>query len=382
MHDTHTVGLDIGSHSIKVVVCSQQGKTQPFISGIGTARSKGVTHGFITSVDEVSECIKQALVQAETHAQIPITGVYLALGGIGIEDARLTVEIQLPRNEPITEETLERALALARQKMEPALLNKTRIHEIPIFYTVDGSPVLGSPIGLVGTRMSATILFIAILSKHVSDAIEAVERTGVDVLDTLAAPIASSLVCASQSQKRAGCVIVNIGAETTSSIIYEHGNPQGLCIIPFGSQSVTESIALSVKSSLDEAERLKRNAGSQLVQHRTKVIAAIQKQVKTILGKINEHIVLIGKHRMLPAGIFFTGGGSRISDLTDLGKQTLNLPASIAHIKEQSGSSTDPGLSVAFGAAMFGALQESAEGQKSMNRFMKKIANLLKQLLP
>lgn len=382
MHDTHTVGLDIGSHGIKVVVCSSGGKSQPAVIGIGIARSKGVTQGYITSIDEAAESIRQAIIQAEVHAQTPITGVYVALGGLGIEDTRLTTEISIDQEESVTEETLEHALTIARQKIEPTLKNKSIIHEIPIAYAVDGTPVLGSPIGMRGSRLSISVLFVTVQSTHLSDAIAAVERAGVDVLDTLAAPVAVSLVTATQSQKRAGCIIVTIGSDTTSSIVYEHGNPQGLTILPLGSQSITESIALSVKSSLDEAERLKRNSGSQLVQHRSKVVTAIQKQLKVILGKVQEHVHLLGKHKMLPAGIIFTGGGSRISDLTDLAKHVLNVPASIAHVKDHSGSPYDPTVTVAYGAAVYGALQETAQPHSGVQRFFKRFLNSIRNLLP
>lgn len=381
MHETPVVGIDIGSTTTRVVVCGGATHGSPKIIGVGTAKTKGVTKGFITSVSEVSDSIKQAIVHAETQCSLPITGVYLGIGGAGLEDHRGYAEVSI-RGDEVSDETIAECIAHAREKMFGTVKNRSVVHEIPISYVLDGTPSLGSPIGLKGNTFGVTVLFITIIETHLTDAIQAIEHIGIDVLDTIAAPIASSLVSTTHTQKRAGCVVLNIGAETTSGIVFEHGNPQKVFVVDAGSQHITEAIALSVKTSLEDAERLKKNAGSQLVQHRTKVVGAVQKQLKYILRQVREKILEQNKHTVLPAGVLFTGGGARLSDLTLLAKTYLQMPASVVQWKDQNPQHNDQSLTVAFGAATYGVLHEQEHSKSFFSRLARIFFSSLKHIIP
>lgn len=381
MHETPVVGIDIGSTTTRVVVCTGDAHGHPTIIGVGSAKTKGVTKGFITSIPDVSESIKQAIVQAETQCSLPITGVYLGIGGIGLDDYREYAEISI-RGDEVSDETISECITHAREKVRAAVKNRTIIHEIPINYVLDGAPSLGSPIGLKGNTFGVLVLFITILETHLADAISAIEHVGIDVLDTIAAPIASSLVSTSQTQKRAGCIVVNLGSETTSTIMFEHGNPQKVFVIDAGSQSITDAIALSVKTSLEDADRLKKNAGSQLVQHRTKVVGALQKQVKYILGRIREKITEQNKHLVLPAGVLFTGGGARTPELSMLAKTALQMPVSIVQWKEQNPQHNDQSLTVAYGAATYGVLHEQEHSKSFFSRLARMFFSSLRHIIP
>ena len=120
--------------------------------------------------------------------------------------------------------------------------NRRILHGIPLRYSIDGTEVLGRPQGLKGTKLEVDSLFITTYEQHVNDLISTVENIGVYVEDVIASPLAASFVLLSKAQKRAGCVLANIGAETTSIVIFEESTPISLKIFPIGSNDVTNDM--------------------------------------------------------------------------------------------------------------------------------------------
>ncbi len=59
-----SVGIDIGSYQIKVVVAEsmkENGKTFPRIVGVGYAESRGLRNGYILNQEEVAASLKSAI---------------------------------------------------------------------------------------------------------------------------------------------------------------------------------------------------------------------------------------------------------------------------------------------------------------------------------
>src|SRR4029077_14728255 len=99
-----------------------------------------------------------------------------------------------------------------------------------------------------------------------------------------------------------------------------------------GSGNITESIALSFKIPLTEAESLKRGGviGSDVPEK--KMVTIITSQLKEMYTLVNAHLKSIGRHRLLPAGIVITGGGSGLASAQEIARAVLQLPAQLAQI--------------------------------------------------
>src|ERR1035437_1286185 len=88
MSQKFSVGIDIGTYQIKVVVSesvlAEDGTYTPKIIATGEAESKGLRHGYIINIGDVTRCIKLAISQAEKTAKIKIKRGYISIGGIGL----------------------------------------------------------------------------------------------------------------------------------------------------------------------------------------------------------------------------------------------------------------------------------------------------------
>src|SRR4051812_29640841 len=99
-----TVGIDIGTYQVKIVVAELSREERngrmvevPRILGTGIAESKGLRHGYIIHGSEVTESIRSAAAQAEKASGIRIRKAFIAVGGIGLSGITSTATTVVSR---------------------------------------------------------------------------------------------------------------------------------------------------------------------------------------------------------------------------------------------------------------------------------------------
>ena len=388
-----TVGIDIGTYQVKVVVAElvrENEKPVTRIIGTGTTESKGLRHGYIINSGDITASIESAVRLAEKASGIKIRKAFVAVGGIGLSGVTSSASIIISRADlQITELDIEK-LSLACEENLPVSLiqNRKILHPIPLSYKIDGKTVLAkTPLGMKGTKLEVKMLFITCLEPHLNDLLEAVEESGIEVLDCLASPIAASYVTLTKSQKMAGCILANIGSETVSIVVFENNLPISLEVFPIGSTDITNDIALGLKIPLEEAENLKIGGLGSASFPKKKLEEIISARLSDMFELIENHLKKIGRNGLLPAGIFITGGGGGIGTIEDFAKVNLKLPSRIAGLTGIGEKSTvkDSTWAVAYGLCMLGFSKEEKLNlglKNTMNQSGEKIFNWIKQFLP
>lgn len=356
-------GIDIGTSIIRIVITKQKnGETTPQILSFHQCPSVGIKHGYIINFNEAVSSIKKCVSEAQLKAGVNIKQVYLGIGGISLDSLRSKGSIMISRaDNEVSEYDVKRAISQSEDNL-PNIVNRSILQTIPVNFKIDGSTVLGRPIGMKGKKLEVETLFITVLTQHMDDLIKAIEEAGLVVNDIIASPIAESHFILNKKQKDAGVVLANIGAETVSIAVFEENNPVSLEVFPIGSSHITHDIALGMKIPLDEAEKLKIEYNDDTPQKK-KISDIIEARLHDIFELIENHLKKIGRNGLLPAGIVLTGNGSNLAHLEDLAKYTLKLPAKIGiattnNKKTTSGEHqnqiSDMGLSVAYGLCIIG----------------------------
>lgn len=362
-------GIDIGTYHVKVVIAAppESSELPMQILGTGTSSSKGMRQGYIIDVKEATKSIREALHRAASAGKVRVRRARVALGGVGLDEIRSTCEVSLtPSGGIVTDREIERALRESEKRAAPKLTNRTIIHTIPLEFRIDGVKIFGRPQGLQGAKLALETLLITMLSHHHDDLIEAVEAAGVEVEGVMASPLAASLVTLTKTQKTAGVVLANIGAETLSIIIFDSDIPVSLKVFPIGSSDITNTIALSLQVPLMEAEQMKRGAvtGSDVPPKRMQGIVAAR--LRDMFTLVNAHLKSIGRARLLPAGIVITGGGSGLASASEIARAILKLPSQISqfgHLPRTS--NVDATWAVAYGLTRWAYAEElSASGYR------------------
>jgi len=373
------VGIDIGTHEIKVVVAEEirhEDKVYPKIIGSGGAESRGLRHGFITNISEVSEAIEEAVRKAEKASNFKIKRAFVSIGGIGLSGITTNGGTIISRADfEVTALDVNKALEVAEAAIPHSVsLNKKIINTIPIEYKVDGKAVWGQALGLKAEKLDVKTFFIMCQEIHIQNLIKAIEEIDIEVIDVVAAPIAASFVNLNKKQKKAGCVLANIGAETLSMIVFENGNPISLEVFPIGGTDITNDIALGLKISLEEAESIKLGSITNSSYSKKKLDEIISARLEDMFELIETHLKKIGRNALLPAGIIITGGGARLSMIKELAESNLKLPSRLAEIhfgedlpagkagnSESHIKQKDLSWSVAYGLAVLGFNAENEQ---------------------
>ncbi len=384
------VGIDIGSHQVKVVVAEDTRgayRGLPVVLGTGLAESRGLHHGYIVNRADVVRSVKVAIAEAQKSSGIHIRRAFVSVGGITLEGLRSRGEAIVSRADlAVTDLDITQATKDAEQKLASKLLNRKIVHAIPIAYRIDGEIVLGSkPTDMRGSKIGVEMLFIVCLEQHVSDLIEAVEEAGIIVDDVMASPLAASFITLEKKQKMVGCVLANIGAETVSIVVYENSLPISLVVFPIGSTDITNDIALGLKISLEEAERIKLGAITATAYPRKKLEEIVSARLSDIFELVEAHLKKIGKDGLLPAGIILTGGGSSITSVSELARAALKLPARTAPIyfnTDSKGQLKDSSWVVAYGLAVFGLSADDEESGMPLRHAGSSLSAWFRQFLP
>jgi cell division protein FtsA len=393
-------GIDLGDHTIKIVVAEVEKRAElPRVLSVVKRNSEGFRRGIVTEPEEAEKSIRKAAYQAEKAIGQRIKRAYVSIGGAGLSSQITDGSAMITRgDQEITDYDIKQALDSAEQKLS-GIANLT-IHSVyPLSYKLDGKKLTGTPKGMKGTKLEVKTLFITSVSQHYEDIISAVERAGITVLRMHPAPLAGSLVTLSKTQRVAGCVLADIGAETTTIGVFEEGKPHLIESIEVGSQDITNDIALGLKISLEDAEEMKRGNDPRVFAQK-KLVEIIEARLSDIFELIENHLKKIGRNELLPAGIVIVGGGAYIPKVETLAGNYLNLPARIAspiypqHIKLDELSEKDaanicikdPSYATSYGLAIFGmdpGKDERSFSQEGLGRSsFGKTGRWLKNFLP
>jgi cell division protein FtsA len=382
-----TVGIDVGSHLIKVMVAEhvkERDKKSSRIIGTGKAEAKGIKNGYINDREEVARAIMKAVREAEHRSGIKIRQATLAIGGVSLESrqSRGTSIISRADNE-VTSLDVQNAIKESEQSLK--LLNKHIIETIPYYYKLDGKDLYGRPEGLRGVKLEVFTLFITCVNQHLEALVESVTSAGIDVVDVIAAPLASSVAVVTNQQKMAGCVLVDIGAETTSLAVFEDGDIIAVKVLPLGGMDITKDLALGLKINLSDAEKIKKGEitgdFSQI-----DIEEIVEARVTEIFELIQEFLKRLKKDGRLAGGAIIIGGATNNEMTERIARNILNLPITMAGAIG-SGVLKDPAWYVVYGLCMSGKYNQGGNDYSNpFTKIIKSIGDLFKnigkQLMP
>lgn len=394
------LGIDIGTHQTKAIIAEglfEQNHFSPRIIGTGTAETKGVERGYVISPEEAAESVRLAVTRAEKTAGVKTRRAYVSFGGIGLGSLTASGSVAISRADmEITERDLSQALEAAEQSLpSSATLNKRIINTVPVEYKIDGKPVWGQALGLKAQKLEVKALFITCLEHHLADLIKTVETAGLEVIDVVAAPVAASLVTVSKKERRVGCLLADIGAETLSLIVFENNNMISLEIFPIGGNDITNDIALGLRIPLEDAENVKLGGLSRVAYSKKKLEEIVSARLGDCFELIENHLKKLGRDALLPAGVILTGGTASTSGIKTFSEEFLSLPTQTAEIHFGTNEknrvreniwATACGLALlGFSSNDKGIIHSRGNGPFSPEggqRIFRKISRLISQVLP
>jgi cell division protein FtsA len=346
--EKHIVGLDIGSTKVCTLIAEarEQG-LEPI--GVAVAESKGLKKGAVVNLEAAAESIKKSVAEAEAMARCEVETVYVGLAGPHIKSFNSRGVTSIPtRTREINSDDLRRVIETARAvALSP---DREIIHILPQEFTVDDQCGIGDPLGMVGTRLEVNVHIVTSSTTAAQNIVTAVNRSGLLVGDTVLEPIAVGEAILSEDEKELGSVLVDIGGGKTNIAIYHHGAIRHTVVVPLGGELFTNDIAVGLRTSIPEAERLKREQGcalSSMAQSddifevtgvgsrqprtiaQTVLSDILQPRAEEIVHLVRNEIRNAGYERQAGAGVVLVGGGAMLRGFAELAEDILDLPVRI-----------------------------------------------------
>ena len=253
------VGLDIGTTKICAIVAEITETGSLNVIGVGSSPSRGLRKGVVVNIESTVESIKKAVDDAELMAGVEIHSVYTGIAGghIGGENCKGVVVL---KKQEVTREDVQRAVDSARTM---AVIPQERrvLHVLPREFMVDDQDGIRDPVGLLGTRLEVNVHIITGAVTSAQNLIKGVNRAGLDVVDIVLQPLASSEAVLSPEEKELGVAMVDFGGGTTDLAIFLDGSVRHTAVLPLGGQNLTKDLAIGLLTSQSEAEKIKLQYG-------------------------------------------------------------------------------------------------------------------------
>src|SRR3989338_8973100 len=357
-------GIDIGSAKIASLIAQyDELEDKLSISGVGSVPSKGVRKGQIVDIDEAASSIIESVEQAERMAGYNLDQAVLTIGG-GHVDSRNSngvVAVADPGGE-ISSQDIERVIEAARAVSLPEA--REILHVIPKEYRVDGETQVKDPEGMSGVRLEVETHLITGSTTAVKNVQKSVSEVGVTPQGLVFSGLAAATSVLSDTERELGVVLVDVGAGTTSIIVYIEGSIAHSSVLPIGSKNVTNDIAAGLRVSLDSAEKIKVMLGERKKKSRTdenpeadeldlKAYGVEEGDRKVsektlaegiIKTRLNEILTMVGMNLAdsnvagkTPSGIVLTGGGALCVGAVESARRMLSLPTRLGIPRGVSG---------------------------------------------
>lgn len=402
--------LDIGNAKIRCIIAVvSPDRKDPHIVGIGYSPSLGLRDGMVSSIEEVVSNIESAVQDAERMSGFQVQSVFVGTSGPHIEStvSRGVVAIA---NKEITDSDVARAIEAAQNT--PLNRNAHVLRVIPKTYTVDDQHGIQNPLGMSGIRLEVEAHVITGNVSILKNLEKSVHQSNIDIEDIIPAPIAVAEAVITRRQKELGIVIVDIGASSTSIAVYEEGVLLHTSILPIGGHSVTKDVAIGLRSSIDAAEKLKIEYGTNIVEEvredeevnleelskidshiisRRHLSEIIQARYYEIFLLVKDELRKIGRDGRLPGGVCLSGAAVKMAGTLELAREVLSLPVQIGfpqNIQGMIDQIDDPSFATAVGLIHWGIRNETSEKSYASNFSFDLsgvfiwIGKLIKSLLP
>ncbi|HEX7265380.1 MAG TPA: cell division protein FtsA [Candidatus Dormibacteraeota bacterium] len=372
------VGLDLGTSRVAVVIAECDESNGPVsIIGVGESPSDGLRKGVVVNLDKTIASIQAATVAAERMAGQRVESAVVSLGGTHLWSQNSTGVVAVASGDrEIGEDDVQRVVEASRAVSVAS--DRQVIHVIPRAYTVDGQEGVRDAIGMMGHRLEVETNIITGAQTAVQNVIKCVHGAGFDIEDVVCSGLAGGEGVLTTQELDLGVCIVDIGAGTTSVVVYNDGAARHLAVLPVGGNHVTSDIAIGLRTTLDEAESLKLNYGHTLpevIDHGEKVdvrqvggdrINALPRRflaeiigprMTEIFQMAREEVRKSGFDGLLPAGVVVTGGGARLMGTTDAAQLVFNTSVRLGQPTGVTGladRAQGPSFSVSVGLVKWG----------------------------
>lgn len=250
-------GIDIGSYSIKIVVCEVVNNKFHVLAASNT-RCKGIKNGLIVDSEEVKPYLLKAKKDIEEMLGITIDQAVVSVPSydkkFDIVEASLNIEREskIITGDDITNIFSEASLG----KIDD---DKELITITPISFQVDNQDPVKDPKGQIGDTLNMKAVITSIPKVNFKVVINLLKDCGIEVVDVTYGMLGDYYEARNTEFDRGVSAIINIGYSKTEVAVFNKGIMIKSDVIPSGSKLIDSDLASMYQIKKGQARKLKEN---------------------------------------------------------------------------------------------------------------------------
>ena len=337
--------VEIGTSRAKALI-GEVGETGSLsIVGMASRRNEGMRKGEIVNFRKAASAVHSALEEAEKMSGTTVDSVYLAQTGSHLRGHMLRGSASVSSSDNrVSADDVQRASVEAKRRQPDE--GRSYVHHVRTPIILDDK-IIDDPVGMMGKKIDLGYWSIDGDDQAIQSGLNVISNYSLEVNDLILSSIASATMMAGPDLRRAGTLVIDMGAGVTDFVLYRQGYVAYTGVIPVGGDHVTGDISMGLRVLEPYAEKLKLEYGQAtplaeeqaedvwIIGNKTigdrsvprKAIAdVVHVRVAELFEIISKELGPLLNAEHLQGGILLTGGASQLKGIEEVASKVLGQP--------------------------------------------------------
>ena len=326
------VAVELGTSRISGIAGKKKDGSFQILAYAEEQTTACIKRGLVYNVEKTTRSIQKVVEMLSQTLKQKVYRVYVGIGGQSVRSIRKKVPRNMLEQTSITAAHIEE---LRNESMDIAIPDYELLENIPQGYIIDSSPT-DDPQGVYGSNIEGEFLNIIARKQLRGNIQTCFNNVGIEIAGTKLSPIELAKNVLTEHEKRAGCAMVDLGAGTTTVVVYKQNIIRYLVTIPIGFNNIIDDLKTLLQIEDKEATDVLIKYGNAYIDPEEDVSDMLKDKYKTsngsmksvigiheiIMARLTEiianavvQIVNSGYSDVLLAGIVITGGGANMKNI-------------------------------------------------------------------
>lgn len=324
------VAIELASSKITGVAGKKKDGTMQVLAYAEEDTAGCIKRGVVYNIEKTYQSLSNIITKLEKELNTKIQRAYVGLGGQSMRSYKCVIKRNLLTQSYISNDLID---AIRSESYDIPFSDCEVLDNYPQEFVVDSNSV-AEPVGVMGTNVEGEFLNIIAKNKLRANVSTVFANAGIDVVEELISPLHLANNVLTDAEKRSGCALVDLGADTTTLVVFKNNIVRYLVTIPLGSNNINKDLAtLPVDEAETEDIKIKygdacqdaESADESQEQHYTttdgrqievaQIKNVIEARMGEIIANVSNQIVNSDYSGKLLAGLVITGGGSNMKNI-------------------------------------------------------------------
>ena len=327
------VAIELASSKIKGVAGQKKDGTMQILAYAEDDTAGCIKRGAVYNIEKTYQSVNNIIHKLESVLNTKISRAYVGIGGQSMRSYKSIIKRNLLTQSFISNELID---AISQESQEIPYSDYEVMDNYPQEFIIDSNSISDTPVGVMGTNVEGEFLNIIAKTKLRTNVETVFANANMEIAEQLIAPLQLANNVLTDAEKRSGCALVDLGADTPTLVVYKNNIVRYLVTIPLGSNNINKDLAtLPIDEAETEEVKLKYGDACQDTERvedaeiqtyttsdgRTFDVTLIKNVIEARMGEIianvNNQIINSDYSGKLLAGLVITGGGSNMKNIVD-----------------------------------------------------------------